>query len=116
MTVTTLYERTFSFKGSISDEVALNELKFFMDEVMPAIRNSVGIRSAKVYSGAGALRSHLKLVVEMDDASGYEQMLLDPAIRKLLGRLYGTWDLNKTTQVFLREVTPDLITALSSTD
>ena len=110
----TLYIRTFSFKNSISDESALEELRFFMNEVLPAIRDSSGIQSAKIYSGAGALRSQLKLVVEMDDAAGYEQMLQDPNIRKVLGRLYSTWDLSNSTQTFMREVTPDLILALSS--
>lgn len=112
----TLYVRTFSFKDSLSDEAALEELRFFINEVVPAIESSIGIRSVKVYSGAGALRSQLKLVVEMDDAAGYERMLLDPAIRKQLGRLYNAWDLSVSTQTFLREVTPDLIAALSSSD
>ena len=114
--MTTLYVRTFSFKESMSDEDALNELKFFMNKVIPTIRNSSGICSAKVYSGAGALRSQLKLVVEMDDAAGYEQMLLDPNIRKILRRLYSAWDLSNSTQTFIREVTPDLIAALSTSD
>ena len=87
-----------------------------MDEVIPAIRSSPGVRSAKIYSGAGALRSQLELLVEMDDAAGYEQMLLDPTIRRVLGRLYGAWDLSQSTQTFLREVTPDLVAALSSSD
>jgi hypothetical protein len=112
----TLYIRTFSFKGSLSDEVVHSELKFFMGEVIPAIRNSPGVRSAKVYSGAGALRSQLELLVEMDDAAGYEKMLLDPTIRKILGRLYSAWDLSRSTQTFLREVTPNLVAALSSSD
>ena len=112
----TLYIRTFSFKDSISDEAALEELRFFINEVVPAIQNSIGIQSAKIYSGAGALRSQMKLVVEMDDAAGYEQMLLDPNIRKILRRLYSAWDLSNSTQTFIREVTPDLIAALSSSD
>ena len=52
----------------------------------------------------------------MDDAAGYEQMLLDPNIRKILRRLYSAWDLSNSTQTFIREVTPDLIAALSSSD
>ena len=52
----------------------------------------------------------------MDDAAGYEKMLLDPTIRRLLGRLYGAWDLSKSTQTFMCEVTPDLLSALSSFD
>jgi hypothetical protein len=112
----TLYIRTFSFKDSLSDEAAFDELKFLMDEVMPAIQDSPGVRSAKIYSGAGALRSQLELLVEMDDAAGYEQMLLDPTIRRILGRLYRAWDLSRSTQTFLREVTPDLLAALSSSD
>jgi hypothetical protein len=112
----TLYIREFSFKDSLSDEAALYELRFFMDEVIPAIRNSTGVRSARVYSGAGALRSQLELLVEMDDAATYEQMLLDPTIRSILGRLYSAWDLSLSTQSFLREITPDLLAALSSSD
>ena len=100
----------------MSDEAALDEITFFINEVIPAIRNSPSVRSAKVYSEAGALRSQLELLVEMDDAAGYEKMLLDPTIRRLLGRLYGAWDLSKSTQTFMREVTPDLLSALSSFD
>ena len=114
--MTTLYIRTFSFKESLSDEAALDEITFFINEVIPAIRNSSSVRSARVYSGAGALRSQLELLVEMDDAAGYEKMLLDPTIRRLLGRLYGAWDLSNSTQTFMREVTPDLLSALSSSD
>jgi hypothetical protein len=114
--MTTLYVRRFSFKDSLSDEAALGELMFLMGEVIPAIRNSPGVRSAKIYSGAGALRSQMELLVEMDDAAGYEQMLLDPTIRRILGRLYSAWDLSRSTQTFLREVTPDLLAALSSSD
>jgi hypothetical protein len=112
----TLYIRRFSYKDALSDEASLEALKFFLDEVLPAIRNSSGVRSARVYSGAGALRSQLELLVEMDDAAGYEQMLLDPTIRRTLGKLYGDWDLSRSTQTFLREVTPDLVAALSSSD
>jgi hypothetical protein len=36
----------------------------------------------------------------MDDAGGYEEMLLDQTIRGLLGRLYGTWDLSESAQTF----------------
>lgn len=114
--MSTLYIRTFSFRDSLSDEAAIDELTFLMGDVMSAIRNSPGVRSAKLYSGAGALRSQLELIVEMDDAAGYEQMLLDPTIRRILGRLYSAWDLSRSTQTFLREVTPDLIAALSSSD
>jgi len=110
----TLYIRTFSFKDSLSDEAALEELMFLLDEVIPAIRNSPGVRSARIYSGAGALRSQLELLVEMEDASRYEQMLLNPTICRILGRLYKAWDLNLSTQTFLREITPELLTALSS--
>ena len=43
-------------------------------------------------------------------------MLLDPTIRGLLGRLSVTWGLSESTQIFLREVTPNLLSALSSSD
>jgi hypothetical protein len=50
----------------------------------------------------------------MDDASAYERLLVDAAVRTLLGRLYGAWDLKTACQSFRREVTTELIGALSS--
>ncbi len=111
----TVYVRTFGFRGSLSDAEALEELRFLIDEVVPAIENGDGIRSVKLYSGAGALRSQLRLIVEMDDASGYERLLANADVREKLGRLYASWDLESSTQDFLREVTPDLVAALSGT-
>jgi hypothetical protein len=53
-------------------------------------------------------------VLDMDDAGVYERLLVDPAIRMFLGRFYGGMDLSTSTQAFIREVTPELIRALSS--
>jgi hypothetical protein len=86
-----------------------------MDEVVPAIQKVSGVRSAKLYSGAGALRADITAQFEMDDAAAYERLLYDAQVRKLLGRAYGAWDLKTSTQSFRREVTPELIRALSST-
>jgi hypothetical protein len=110
----TLYTRTFHFKDSLSDEQVLKEWQFLLEEVTPALLNVSGIRSVKFYSGAGALRADLSVLAEMEDASAYERLLVDPEVRKLLGRLYGAWDLKTAGQSFRREVTPQLIQALSS--
>ena len=85
------------------------------EEFLPPIQQVPSIRSVKLYSGAGALRADLRIVLEMDDAGCYERLLVDPAVRKLLGKFYGGIDLKTSTQTFLREVTPALIQALSST-
>ncbi len=111
----TLYTRTFSFKNSLTDEEVLQEWRFLMDEALPAVQKVRGTRSVKVYSGAGALRADITLSWEMDDAGVYERALLNSDLRKMLGRLYGAWDLRTSTQSFRREVTQDLIRALSST-
>jgi hypothetical protein len=110
----TLYTRTFNFKESLSDEQVLKEWQFVLEEVTPALQHVSGIRSVKSYSGAGALRADLSVLAEMEDASAYERLLLDASVRKLLGRLYGAWDLKTAGQSFRREVTPELIRALSS--
>ena len=60
----TLYMREFGFRESLSDEEALVDLRFMVDELLPAIQGSEGIRSAKLFSGAGGLRSQLRLFVE----------------------------------------------------
>jgi hypothetical protein len=69
----------------------------------------------KAYSGAGVLRADITVLIDMDDAAVYERLLLDAAVRKHLGRLYGSWDLKSAGQSFRREITAELIRALSST-
>ncbi len=113
--MTTLYTRTLNFKDSLSDGEVLEQWRYIMDEVIPAIRNVSGTQSVKIYSGAGALRADITLHWEMDDASVYERALLDPELRKHFGKVYAAWDLKTAGQSFRREVTPELIKALSST-
>jgi hypothetical protein len=72
------------------------------------------VQSVKVFSGAGALRAHLTIVIDMADAGIYESLLKEPSIHKMLGTFYGAMDLKTSTQAFVREVTPDLLKALSS--
>ena len=38
-----------------------------------------------------------------------------PALQPLVAKTYAAWDMSTATQTFLREVTPELIRALSST-
>lgn len=111
----TLYQRTFNLKPSLSDAEVLAHWRLVLDEVIPAILAVPGSRSCKMFSGAGALRAGLTLLWEMDDAGVYEKALHDASIRKLLGRLYGGWDLTSATQTFHREITPELIKVLTST-
>ncbi len=111
----TLYTRTFNFKDSLSDSEVIEYWRYIMDDVIPAIQNVNGTRSVKVYSGAGALRADITFLWEMDNASVYEQALVDSEVRKHLGKVYGSWDMKTAGQSFRREVTPELIKALSST-
>jgi hypothetical protein len=113
--MTTLYTRTFNLKDSLSEAEVLEAWKFTMEQVLPAIEQVSGVRSVKFYSGAGALRADVTAFIEMDDAAAYERLLLDAQVRKHLGRLYGYWDLKTAGQSFRREVTSELIRALSST-
>lgn len=112
--MTTLYTRTFNLKDSLTDAQVLDQWRFLMEEVGPAVENIAGTRSFRIYSGAGALRADLTMHWEMDDASVYERALLDANLRKLLGRFYGALDLTTAGQSFRREVTAELIRALSS--
>ena len=59
--------------------------------------------------------SDITLHWEMDDAGVYERALVDSEVRKHFGKVYGAWDLKTAGQSFRREVTPELIKALSST-
>ena len=113
--MTTLYVRTINLKDSLSDAEVLENWQYLMEEVIPAIENVPGTKSCKIYSGAGALRADLVFLWEMEDASVYERALVNSEVRKHLGRVYGSWDMKTATQSFRREVTPDLIKALSGT-
>jgi len=110
----TLYTRTFNFKGSLTDAQVLEEWQFLL-EALSVVEKVNGVRSVKAYSGAGALRADITITFEMDDASVYERVLVDSDVRRLLGRVYGAWNMETASQSFKREVTPDLIQALSST-
>jgi hypothetical protein len=111
----TLYTRTFNLKDELSDKEVLAAWKFTMEEVIPAIQRVSGVRSVRAYSGSGALRADISVLIDMEDAAVYERMLLDSTVRTQLGQLYGSWDLKTAGQSFRREVTPELIRALSST-
>jgi len=110
----THYVRIFSFKDSLTDSQVLEEWAFFFDDCVPAMKKVAGIKDIKVYAGAGALRANLTVTIDMDDAGVYERLLADPSIRPLVRRLYGSWDMKTATQSFRREITPQLIQALSS--
>jgi hypothetical protein len=108
------YVRRFNLKDSLSDAEVIEYWRFLTEEFLPLIQQASGVRSAKYYSGAGALRADLRIVLEMDHAGVYEGLLVDPELRKLLGPFYGGIDLSTSSQTFFREVTPELIQALSS--
>ena len=101
---------------SLSDSELLDQWKFLLGDATSAVERVDGVQSVKWYSGAGALRANLTVVVEMDSAGVYERMIADPGLTKLLGRFYGAMDLKSSTQTFVRQVTPALIAALSGTD
>ncbi len=108
------YVRRFNLKDALSDKQVGDYWKRLLGEFVPAIQKVKGVNSVKVYSGAGALRADIRLVAEMDHAGVYETLLREPSVSKQLGTFYGGMDLTTSTQMFIREVTPDLLKALSS--
>jgi hypothetical protein len=111
----TRYVRQVNLKASLSDAEVAAYWKFTMEEVVPAIQGVPGIRSVNVYSGAGGLRADIRYVFDMDDAGVYERLLATPQLQPLVAKTYAAWDMSTASQMFLREVTPELIRALSST-
>jgi hypothetical protein len=113
-TMATTYVRRFNLKDSLSDKQVGEYWKSLMGEFVPAIQKLKGVNSIKLYSGAGALRADIRVVIDMDNAGVYEALLREPTISKQLGTFYGAIDLKTSTQMFIREVTPDLLKALTS--
>jgi hypothetical protein len=108
------YVRRFNLKNSLNDKQVSEFWQFLLGDFVPAVQKVKGVNSARVYSGAGALRADIRLVADMDNAGVYETLLREPTISKQLGFFYGAMDLETSTQMFIREVTPDLLKALSS--
>jgi hypothetical protein len=111
----TAYVRRVSLKAALSEAEVAAYWQFTMAEVVPALQRVPGMRSVKVYSGAGGLRADIRYVFEMDDAGVYERMLATRDLQPLVAKTYAAWDMSTASQTFLREVTPELIRALSST-
>ena len=111
----TVYVRRVNLKESLSDAEVVAYWKFSLEEVVPALLKVPGVRSVKLYSGAGGLRADMRYVFEMDDAGVYERLLATPQLSPLIAKTYAAWDLTTASQQFVREVTPELIRALSST-
>ena len=111
----TLYVRRVSLKDALSDAEVAAYWKFTMEEVLPALQKVPGMCSVKMYSGAGGLRADIRYVFELDDAGVYERMLTTRDLQPLVAKTYAAWDMSTASQSFLREVTPELIRALSST-
>lgn len=109
----TAYVRRFNLKASLSDAEVAAYWRFCMEEAVPAVQRVPGVRSIKVYSGAGGLRADIRFVIDMDDAGVYERLLADSQMRPLIAKLYAAWDMSTASQLFLREVTPELLRALS---
>ena len=109
----TLYTRKFDLKESLSEQEVIDYWRFSMEELVPAILAVKGVRSMKIWSGSGALRADLISQAELDDAGVYERLLLDSRTRQSNAKAYHSIDMRTATQSFRREITPELVRALS---
>lgn len=107
------YVRRLNLKPTLSDAEVAAWWKFLLEDFIPACKAVPGVTSIRMYSGAGALRADIRLVADLDHAGIYETLLRAPGMSKHLGRFYGAVDLTSSSQMFIREVTPDLLKALS---
>lgn len=109
----TLYTRRFDLKESLTEKEVIDYWRFTIDELIPAALAVKGVRSVKLWSGAGALRADIVGHIELDDAGVYERFLLDAAARRANAKAYLSLDMRTSTQTFRREITPELVRALS---
>jgi hypothetical protein len=109
----TVYARRFDLKESLTDSDVAAFWKYAVEEFVPACLKANGVRTAKFYSGAGGLRADLRVVLEMDHAGVYENLLHDRSLHEHVAKLYAAIDFKTSTQLFAREVTPELVRALT---
>lgn len=107
------YVRRFNLKSLLSDAEVAGFWRFLLSDFVPACTAVPGVMAMRLYSGAGALRADIRLVAELDHAGVYEGLLRAPGIKAHLATFYGAIDLAASSQMFIREVTPDLLKALS---
>ncbi len=60
-----------NLKDTLSDANVVAYWRFLQEEFIPVALRVPGIRSVKLYSGAGGLRADIRAVFEMDDAGAY---------------------------------------------
>jgi hypothetical protein len=102
-------------KASLRDAEVAAYGKSTLEEVLPGLQRVPGMRSVKMYAGAGGLRADIRSGFEMDDAGVYERRLADAQLRPLIAKTSAAWDMAPACQTCGREVTPELSRALSST-
>ena len=107
----TLYTRKLDLKESLTEQEVIDYWRVSMKELVPAVLAVKGVRSIKVWSGSGALRADLIAQIELDDAGVYERLLLET--RQANAKAYLGIDMRTSTQSFRREITPELVRALS---
>ena len=73
------------------------------------------MRSVQMDAGAGGLRADIRSGFEMEDAGVYERRLADAQLRPLIAQTSAAWDRATARQICMREVTPELSRARSST-
>jgi hypothetical protein len=112
--MTTVYVRRFDLKDSLTDSEVSAYWRSMMEEFLPAIRRVAGVRSARVFSGAGALRADLRIVLELDHGGVYETLLHEPGLHDMIVRFYAPINMRTSTQQFVREITPELVRAIGS--
>lgn len=113
--MSTLYTRKFDLKPGVTESEVLDTWRFFIEEMMPAAREVEGVRSLKAYSGAGGLVADLRIMTELENAGVYERLLVDPRTRTLNARGYAHIDMRSSSQLWLREITPELVEAMGTT-
>ena len=107
--------RRVHLKASLRDAEVAAYWQFTMEEVLPALQRVPGMRSVKMYAGAGGLRADIRSGFEMDDAGVYERRLAKAQLRPLMATTSAAWDMATARQTCVRAVTPELSRALSST-
>jgi len=84
----TAYVRRVSLKASLSDAEVVAYWRFLQEEFLPVALRVPGMRSVKLYSGAGGLRANIRYVFGMEDASVYERMIATRKLQHVVAKTY----------------------------
>jgi hypothetical protein len=109
----TVYARRFNLKDSLTDGEVAEFWKYAVDEFLPACLEANGVRDAKFYSGLADFARICESCSKWTMRGCTKTFFVILYYMNNVAKFYAAMDFKTSTQLFAREVTPQLVRALT---